>query len=68
MSRMRVSVDRRSCIGAGMCVLNASEVFEQTDDGRSVVLDAEPSPELHVRVRAAEQECPAAAIQLSESP
>jgi len=51
-----------------MCVLNASEVFEQTDDGRSVVLDAEPSPELHVRVRAAEQECPAAAIQLSESP
>ncbi|MFI1459766.1 ferredoxin [Nocardia carnea] len=64
---MRVSVDRRSCIGAGMCVLAASEVFEQADDGRSVVLDTDPPPELHVRVREAEQECPAAAIRLAES-
>lgn len=64
---MRVVVSRRLCIGAGMCVLTEPEVFDQADDGRSVVLDDDPSPEWYDRVREAEQACPAGAIQLVAS-
>jgi ferredoxin len=35
---MRVAADRDRCIGAGLCVMNAEEVFDQDDDGLVVVL------------------------------
>jgi ferredoxin len=35
---MRVEADRERCIGAGLCVMNAEEVFDQDDDGLVVVL------------------------------
>ena len=33
------TVDRDRCIGAGNCVLNAPELFDQDDDGLVVLLD-----------------------------
>ena len=36
-----VEVDRDVCIGAGMCVMNAPEVFDQDDEGIVVVLEPE---------------------------
>lgn len=60
---MDITVDRQLCIGAGMCVLTAPEVFDQDDDGKSLVLD--PSPPHLGPVREAEQVCPAAAIRVS---
>ncbi len=38
MNGMRVEADRERCIGAGLCVMNAEEVFDQDDDGLVVVL------------------------------
>ncbi|MFJ8909787.1 ferredoxin [Amycolatopsis sp. NPDC102389] len=55
---MRLEVDRERCVGAGMCVLTAPEVFEQDEeDGRVRVLDHDPAD-----IGDAVQSCPAAAI------
>jgi ferredoxin len=42
---MKVHADPTVCIGAGLCVLRVPEVFDQSDDGTVVVLDAEPGVE-----------------------
>ncbi|MFF9218352.1 ferredoxin [Streptomyces viridosporus] len=63
---MRVTVDAERCIGSGMCVLTAGEVFDQRqDDGRAIVLRPEPLAETRDSVREAAGLCPAAAIVLS---
>ncbi|RSN56438.1 ferredoxin [Amycolatopsis sp. WAC 04182] len=55
---MKLEVDRDRCVGAGMCVLTAPEVFAQDDeDGRVRLLDPEPAD-----IGDAVQSCPAAAI------
>ncbi|WP_031170068.1 ferredoxin [Streptosporangium roseum] len=65
---MKVTVDEDKCCGAGQCVLIAPEVFDQReDDGIVILLDAEPSEQLHVPVREATSVCPATAIALSET-
>ncbi len=57
---MKIVVDRERCVGAGMCVLTAPEVFDQDDeDGKVKVLDPEPDD-----VADAVQLCPAAAIAI----
>jgi ferredoxin len=64
---MKVTIDKDKCCGAGTCVLVAPEVFDQgEDDGIVILLDAQPSEQLHASVREAASVCPAAAIQLSE--
>ncbi|MGN0120061.1 MAG: ferredoxin, partial [Streptomyces albidoflavus] len=50
---MRVTVDSEQCVGAGQCVLNAPEVFDQDDDGVVVLLRAEPDERDHEAVRTA---------------
>ncbi len=51
-------MDRERCVGAGMCVLTAPEVFGQDEeDGRVRLLDPEPA-----EIGDAAQVCPAAAI------
>ena len=64
---MRITVDGERCIGSGMCVLTAGEVFDQDpDDGTAIVLRPEPPAGARDAVRAAAGRCPAAAIALSE--
>lgn len=64
---MKITVDEVKCCGAGQCVLLAPEVFDQRDeDGIVILLDAEPSAELHAAVRESAGVCPAAAITLTE--
>ncbi|MEY9929285.1 ferredoxin [Catenulispora sp. GP43] len=64
---MRVQADRTKCMGAGMCALNAPEVFDQDEEeGLVVVLDAEPPAQRRFAVRDAAQLCPASAISLVE--
>ncbi|MEV7184470.1 ferredoxin [Kitasatospora sp. NPDC093102] len=64
---MLVRIDQEKCCGAGHCVLAAPDVFDQRDeDGIVVLLDAEPSTELHQAVRDAAAVCPAAAIHLDQ--
>ncbi|WP_410652917.1 ferredoxin [Amycolatopsis sp. cmx-4-54] len=55
---MKLEVDRERCVGAGMCVLTAPEVFAQDDeDGRVRLLDRDPA-----EIGDAVQLCPAGAI------
>ena len=58
-----VEADRGRCIGAGLCVLTAPEVFEHDDEeGLVLVLDAHPAEGHGEAVRLAQQLCPARAI------
>ncbi len=62
---MHLDVNQDRCIGAGMCVLTAPEVFDQnTEDGRVLLLAPTPPPPQHTSVRQAAHTCPAAAITI----
>ncbi|WP_404815304.1 ferredoxin [Streptomyces thermolineatus] len=67
MRPTRLRVDRERCIGAGMCALTAPEVFDQDpDDGRVLLLRAEPSTARRAAARTAAGLCPSGAITLHE--
>ena len=66
MSVFKVRVDLERCIGAGQCVLTAPRIFDQSDDGIVILLDASPPPELHAAARKAADLCPAEAITIEE--
>lgn len=60
---MKIKVDATKCIGAGLCVVAAPQVFSQNeDDGLVIVLQESPPPELHASVREAARLCPALVI------
>jgi ferredoxin len=61
---VQVHADRDVCIGAGMCVLTAGEVFDQDDDGIVLVLDEHPADTVDVRNAVAN--CPSGALSLEE--
>lgn len=61
--RVEVHVDR--CIGSGVCVLVAAEVFDQRDDdGLVVLLDEHPAAHRQGAAREAALRCPAAVIEI----
>jgi ferredoxin len=64
---MKVIADLEVCIGAGVCVLTAPDVFDQgADDGLVRVLVAEvPADEARL-VREAVDLCPSAALSIAE--
>ncbi len=65
---MKVKTHEDRCVGAGQCVLQAPDVFDQRDeDGVVVLLNEAPAPELHGAVRDAAALCPAAAIEFEEA-
>ena len=64
---MKIRTDVVACVGAGQCVVVAPRVFDLTEDGKVVVLDENPSAELHDEVANAAFACPAFAITLEES-
>jgi ferredoxin len=64
---MKVTVDTSKCIGAGQCVLNAPDVFDQRDeDGIVVLLNPDPPAGLAVDVKRAATLCPALAITVED--
>jgi len=64
---MSIEVDLESCIGAGLCVMAAPEVFDQDPaDGRVIVLDDTPAPDQLAAVREAVGLCPTAVLALRE--
>jgi ferredoxin len=63
---MKIKADTEICIGAGMCVLTAPEVFDQSeDDGTVVLLDPDPPAAQEAAVRRAVQLCPSGALSSS---
>jgi ferredoxin len=65
---MHVTVDTTLCCSSGQCVLTAPEVFDQSeDDGTVLLLQADPDPSLHAKVRTAAALCPSSSITLTEA-
>jgi ferredoxin len=64
---VKIVADLEVCIGAGVCVLTAPDVFDQSpEDGRVRVRVAEvPADEARL-VREAVDLCPSAALSISE--
>ncbi|WP_067826573.1 ferredoxin [Nocardia inohanensis] len=66
MNRTAIAVDRDRCIGAGMCVWTAPDVFDQDDeDGRVLLLRATPGSDQEALVREAVSACPSGAISFA---
>lgn len=66
---MQVKVDRQRCVGAGMCVLNAPEVFDQSDgDGRVILVTRRVRPADVEAVARAAAACPSRAISVEGLP
>jgi ferredoxin len=64
---VKVTVDQDRCVSSGMCVMNASDVFDQRDDDGVVELLVEhPGPDQAEEARKAAAACPALAIHLEE--
>lgn len=62
---MKVTVDTDKCIAAGACVMEAMEVFDQSDeDGVVILLQEEPAEDQRENVKRAVHACPAKAIVL----
>jgi ferredoxin len=63
---MQVEVDQGRCCGAGQCVINAPQVFDQREnDGVVVVLNSHPAELLRADVERAVQLCPSRAISIT---
>ena len=66
---LRVTIKQALCVGAGMCVLSSSEVFDQgEDDGLVRLLQPNPPAHLWDQVRGAARKCPALAITVEDLP
>ncbi|ARX87029.1 MULTISPECIES: ferredoxin [Streptomyces] len=64
---LKIVADHANCVGAGLCALNAPELFDQDEnDGIVRVLVDTPSPDQYDLADAAIQSCPAQAISLTE--
>ena len=64
---MKVIADLETCIGAGVCVLTAPDVFDQNDDdGRVKVLVEEVPADQARLVREAVDLCPSAALSIAD--
>ncbi len=63
ISQMKIAADRDLCIGAGMCVMTAEEVFDQGDDGIVVVLEVEVPAEHADAAARAVASCPSGALR-----
>ena len=60
---MKVSIDRASCMGHGLCYMTAPQVFRDDDDGYGHVLgDGEVTAEHADDARRAAANCPERAI------
>lgn len=63
---MKIAADRDVCIGAGMCVMTAEQVFDQDDDGIVVVLEPEVPAEHADAAARAVASCPSGALRRIE--
>ncbi len=66
---LRVRVNQDLCIGAGLCVLASSDVFDQREEDGVVILRQGDIPsQLDDAVRGAARKCPSLAITVEEIP
>ena len=65
---MKIEADRDVCIGAGMCVMAAEDLFDQDDvEGLVVVLAPEVPPGREAAAARAVASCPSGALRLIDA-
>ena len=60
----KVIVERKLCIGCGLCASMLPEVFEMDDEGKSVVKNENGAP--LEKIREVAEMCPARAIKVKK--
>ena len=63
---MRITIDRASCVGYGMCHIHAGELFGLDEEGRGVVRFGEVPEELRDEARDGADACPQRAITVED--
>ena len=58
---MRITLDRKKCIGCGACASVCSDVFKMASDGKSSLKDVELNPFQEIETEIA---CPKEAIEV----
>lgn len=63
---MKVWVDKNKCIGCGLCVSLAGEVFEMGEDNKSQVKQGADFEKNKEAIKQAKDSCPVQAINVEE--
>lgn len=61
---MRVELNRDKCIGHGLCMLGAPDLFDLDDEGVVVLIAQPDSPALLESAATAQRDCPEHVISL----
>lgn len=61
---MKACVNKKSCIGCGMCTSICPGVFVMDDDGLARALDGEVETGLQTDAQEAQMQCPVGAIEI----
>jgi ferredoxin len=61
---MKIATNRERCIGAGLCVFTAPDVFGQDDEALVVLVQEDPPESLRGDALTAARQCPSQAITL----
>ena len=61
---MKLAADRGVCVGAGMCVMSAPDLFDQDDDGIVTVLVEDVTANDVTKARQAVSLCPSGALTM----
>jgi ferredoxin len=59
---MHITIDDDKCQGHGRCYAMAPDVFDADEEGRGVVIDADPPESLAAQVQVGIANCPESAI------
>ncbi|MFD5898828.1 MULTISPECIES: ferredoxin [unclassified Streptomyces] len=63
---MRVHIDRDRCTGSGQCAMLVPEVFDQGEDGLTLLLTEEPPEDSYEDVLQASLTCPTQVISVTD--
>lgn len=63
---MRVVIDTDKCIGAGMCLSVAPDLFELDSNGKATLKVVDPTEDQRVSVESAVVCCPTEAISVAD--
>ena len=63
---MKVIIDRKHCVGHGMCNMYSPDVFKLDEDGYAYVEGGEVPAELQDSARLGASACPERAIRIEE--
>ena len=64
---MTAQLDRKSCIGCGLCANTCPEVFRMADDGFAKIIRKQVPKEAERSVLVARDECPVSVISVQKT-